>query len=60
MTSDLLKVIYYSIFNSYMTHASQVWVSCKNRVSTQIRKSKKIIKTIKCKDFLESSNPLRK
>ena len=41
MTSDLLKVIYYSVFNSYMTHASQVWVSSKNRVSTQIRKSKK-------------------
>ena len=35
---------------------------CQVRTEFQLKleKVKKIIKTIKCKDFLESSNPLRK
>ena len=40
VTSDLLKTIYYSVFDSHMRYDCQVWGQRKNRLLTQIGKVK--------------------
>ena len=39
VTSDLLRAIYYSFFDSHMKYDCQVWDQSKNQLLTQIRKS---------------------
>ena len=59
--NDLPKTIYYSVFNSHMIYACQVWGQSKNRLLTQIEKSQnKVLRLLNFKHFMESSNPMYK
>ena len=59
--NDLQKTVYYSVFDSHMNYACQVWGQSKNRLLTQIEKSQnKVLRLLNFKHFMESSNPIYK
>ena len=61
VTSDLLKAIYYSVFDSYIRYACQVWGQSKNRLLIQIGKCQnKALRLLSFKHFIKSSNPIYK
>ena len=61
VTSELLKAIYYSVFDSHKRYACQVWSQSKNQLLTQIGKSQnKALRLLNFKHFVESSNPIYK
>ena len=61
VTIDLLKTIYYSVFDLHIRYACQVWGQSKNRLLIQIGKSQnKALSLLNLKQFMESSNPIYK
>ena len=57
VTSDLLKAIYYSVFDSHMRYACQVWGQSKSRLLIQIGKCQnKTLRLLSFKHFIKSSN----
>ena len=58
ITTDLLKAIYFSVFNSHTRNAWQVWAQSKNVLLTQIGKSQnKALRLLNFEYFMETSNP---
>ena len=58
ITTDLLKTIYFPVFNSHTRNAWQVWAQSKNVLLTQIGKSQnKALRLLNFEHFIETSNP---
>ena len=61
VSKELLKTVYYSIFDSHMRYACQVWGQTKTHLFGRIGKSQnKALRLLNFKHSRESSDPLYK